>query len=33
MGSRNARAALRLLQEFKDAHGDIKINAVLADAL
>jgi SRSO17 transposase len=24
--------ALRLLQEFKDAHGDIKINAVLADA-
>ena len=25
--------ALRLLQEFKDAHGDIKINAVLADAL
>ena len=25
--------ALRLLQAFKDAHGDIKINAVLADAL
>ena len=25
--------ALRLLQEFKDAHGDIKIKAVLADAL
>lgn len=25
--------ALRLLQEFKDAHGNIKINAVLADAL
>ena len=25
--------ALRLLQEFKDAHDDIKINAVLADAL
>jgi len=25
--------ALRLLQAFKDAHGNIKINAVLADAL
>ena len=25
--------ALRLLQAFKDAHGDIKIKAVLADAL
>ena len=25
--------ALRLLQAFKDTHGDIKINAVLADAL
>ena len=25
--------ALRLLQAFKDAHGGIKINAVLADAL
>jgi hypothetical protein len=25
--------ALRLLQEFKNAHGDIKISAVLADAL
>jgi len=25
--------ALRLLQAFRDAHGDIKINAVLADAL
>ncbi|MDI1293103.1 MAG: transposase [Methylobacter sp.] len=25
--------ALRLLQEFKDAHGDINIKAVLADAL
>jgi hypothetical protein len=25
--------ALRLLQAFKDVHGDIKINAVLADAL
>ena len=25
--------ALRLLQVFKDTHGDIKINAVLADAL
>jgi hypothetical protein len=28
-----AQLALRLLQEFKDAHGAIKINAVLADAL
>jgi SRSO17 transposase len=25
--------ALRLLQEFRDAHGEIKIKAVLADAL
>jgi hypothetical protein len=25
--------ALRLLQEFKDVHGNIKINAILADAL
>jgi Transposase DDE domain len=25
--------ALRLLQEFKDAHGNIKVKAVLADAL
>jgi len=25
--------AVRLLQAFKDAHGDIKIKAVLADAL
>jgi len=24
---------LRLLQEFKDAHGILQINAVLADAL
>jgi len=27
------RLALRLLQAFKDAHGGIKIKAVLADAL
>ena len=31
--STKTQLALRLLQEFKDAHGDIKINAVLADAL
>jgi hypothetical protein len=31
--STKTQLALRLLQEFKNAHGDIKINAVLADAL
>jgi heme/copper-type cytochrome/quinol oxidase subunit 3 len=31
--STKTQLALRLLQSFKDAHGNIKINAILADAL